>query len=230
MFFIKVALMLFTTFLYSFSVTLAMIFMGKRVFSIFAYSWSKMLLLVAGVKVNITGAENIPLEKNIVIISNHSSLVDIPILLSIFKKDVRIIYKKELEKIPIFGQCLKISPFIGVERTDPRKSMESINLAVAELNNGATIIIFPEGTRSIDGVLGEFKRGAFVVAFKAGKDLLPVTLRNTNEILPVGKFKFNAGTIDVIISKPISLPRELNKLEQSLLIEQLKTEIQNNLD
>lgn len=229
MFYIRVTFALLITMIYSVAVTIAIVIFGKGVFCTFAHSWAKVLLFFAGVKVNLKGAENIPMDRNIVIVSNHSSLFDIPILLSIFDKDVRIIYKKELEKIPFFGMCLKASPFIGIERQDPRKSLESINVAMKELNAGASIIVFPEGTRSLEGILGDFKRGAFVLAFKSGKELLPVALNGTHKIMQVGSKKFTSGTIDVTILPPMKVPTDMDKETQSRVIAEIKSQIQANL-
>jgi len=157
-------------------------------------------------------------------------LLDIPVLIYGLDDNVRIIYKKELENIPIFGWGMKQSPFIPVSRGDGGESMKSLNEAISAMKESKSILIYPEGTRSVDGTLGEFKRGAFVLAEKAGKKIVPVTVIGTNKILPKGTTKILKGAkVRIIISEPMELPAERHKRAMMVYIDTIRSIILDNL-
>lgn len=205
MYILRVILVLIVTIFDSLKVIIAMIFKGDAVFYKHAQKWSGRLLKIMGIKVERDIKPQLDAEKSYIFVSNHLSLADIPVLLTTLPGDCRIIYKKELEKIPVFGYGLKKSSFIGIDRSDPRKSMRSISDAVKVTNTGASIIIFPEGTRSETGEVGVFKRGAFLLAEKAGKPIVPVSLKGTNAVLPNGSLKFRPGKVTVKIDEVIDI-------------------------
>jgi 1-acyl-sn-glycerol-3-phosphate acyltransferase len=181
---------------------IAMFIKGKQVFHLHARNWSSILLKITGVKVIIndkSGREG----KSYIYIANHSSMFDIPVLLSSLNDNARIIYKEELEKMPIFGWCLSMSPFISVKRDDPRNALQGFREAVKSISEGDSVIIFPEGTRSLDGKLGEFKKGAFLIAEKSRKEIVPVVIHGTSLIMPKGKLKFVPGNIIINIHPKI---------------------------
>ncbi|MCX6147609.1 MAG: lysophospholipid acyltransferase family protein [Candidatus Kapabacteria bacterium] len=230
MYYIKSLIIIIGTIIYvSIALTASMLF-GNQTFARFARSWSKFLVLIIGIKITIEGLENLDPKSNYVFISNHTSMTDIPILLSTLKYDARIIYKKELEKFPIFGFGLKKSSFIGIVREEPRKAIESINNAVKAIKAGASVIVFPEGTRSQDGSLGEFKKGAFMLAFRSGKDIVPVTIHNAYNILPKGSSKFKSGPAKIQIGKPIKVPPKASKKEEEELIAECQRVVSENLN
>lgn len=181
-----------------------MLFFGKKIFHRIARNWAKVLLIVSGIKVEIIDNAKLDKSESYIYTVNHSSLYDIPILLSALNDNARIMYKKELEKIPFFGWGLAASPFISVKRSDPRNAMASIDESANAIKNGDSVIIFPEGTRSETGELGEFKRGAFLLAKKSGKRTVPITLIGSWKILPKGKKIIKSGKVILIIDKPLS--------------------------
>ena len=204
---------------------LAMKIYGKQVFHRHARDWSSLLLKITGVNLVIndnSGRE----DKSYIYIANHSSLFDIPVLLSSLKDNSRIIYKEELEKIPLFGWCLKMSPFISVKRDDPKNALQGFREAVKSISEGDSVIIFPEGTRSIDGKLGEFKKGAFLMAEKSRKEIVPVVIHGTSAIMPKGKLKFCKGNIVLNIHPKID-SSEFSKNSGKKLIDEV-WEIFNN--
>lgn len=192
--------------------------------------WSTKVLKVAGIKLNIIGSNNIKKGETFIFASNHSSLFDIPILFKGLSPELRIIYKKELEKIPIFGYQLRKSPFIAVERNDPRKSMQSLNEAVEQIKNNINILLFPEGTRSPDGKVAPFKRGAFLLASKSGKPIIPITVIGSSAIMPKGTFHFEPQDVTIVIHAPVYYPAQLTKQQEAELMENVRNTIITGFD
>ncbi len=225
----KLLMIAFVTVFFAVAVMLAMLIAGKKVFHKFARIWSKVLLFIAGLKLRINN-ENLEFPmRNVVYISNHSSLFDIPVLLASLNDNARIMYKEELEKIPVFGWCLKMSPFLSVKREDPAQAMQSFRDAVKSISTGDSVIIFPEGTRSEDGNLGQFKKGAFLLASKSGKEIVPIVINGTAEVMPKSRFSINPRTIQIILLKKISYDAiKATKIES--LIENIHALILNNLN
>ncbi|MGB9701703.1 MAG: lysophospholipid acyltransferase family protein [Candidatus Kapaibacteriota bacterium] len=188
------------------------------------------ILKIAKIKPNIIGIENVDLNENYVFVANHTSLFDIPILQAKIPVNFRMIYKKELEKIPFFGLVLKKSPYISIIREESKNAMESINQAIESIKTGTSVVIFPEGTRSKDGQLQEFKRGAFLLAARAGKPIIPITIIGTDKILPKGKLEFNSGEITVIFDKPIPVNQEISRKEEKELISKIFNIMSENLN
>ncbi|MBE2189779.1 MAG: 1-acyl-sn-glycerol-3-phosphate acyltransferase [Candidatus Kapabacteria bacterium] len=201
----RLILIALVTIFFAFATILLMLIFGKHHFHRLAAVWSKLLLIISGIKVKlITPGGKFPLS-NVVYISNHSSLFDIPVLLSSLKDNARIMYKEELEKIPIFGWCLKMSPFLSVKREDPENAMQSFRHAVQSISDGDSVIIFPEGTRSEDGTLGQFKKGAFLLATKSGKAIVTLAIKGTSEVMPKGKFEINPQNVTLTYVKQFDI-------------------------
>jgi len=192
--------------------------------------WATKVLKVAGIKLNTIGARNIRTGETFIFVSNHSSMFDIPILFKGLAPELRIVYKKELEKIPIFGYQLRKSPFIAVERNDPRKSMQSLNEAAEQIKNNINILLFPEGTRSPDGKVAPFKRGAFLLASKSGKPIIPITVIGSSKIMPKGTFHFEPQDVTVVIHEPVYYHSQLTKSEESELMENVRNIIISGFD
>jgi 1-acyl-sn-glycerol-3-phosphate acyltransferase len=202
----------------------------KMIFCKYSRKWSVKLLKIAGVRVIISGADYLDNSKNYIIITNHSSLFDIPILLASLNFNVVIMYKKELENIPVFGWALRRSPFIAVERADAHSAMDSIDHTVRLIQGDVSVIIFPEGTRSADGKLGTFKRGAFLVAIKSHKPIIPITIVGSSKLLQSKKFRFQSGEVRLVIHEPIIEVNTSNRLEEKAFIESVREMIGKELE
>ncbi len=194
-----------------------------------AKQWAERILKISKVSIEIERDSGLRDDSSYIYVSNHSSMYDIPVLLSSLPGNVKIIYKKELEKTPIFGWGLKRSPFIAIERSDPRRAMSSIDEAVKSIKDGVSVIVFPEGTRSKDGQLSSFKRGAFLLAARAGKPIVPVTVIGSSQILPAGARKFRNSTVRVVIGKPIANKDDITRLEEKALMNDVHGIIKSNL-
>jgi 1-acyl-sn-glycerol-3-phosphate acyltransferase len=166
--------------------------------------WANINLWAAGVKVGIEGLENIDPRLPYIYASNHQSLFDIFAVLGKLPVQFRWLAKEELFKIPILGPSMAAVGYIPIDRTDRKKAIESLNIAASKVEAGTSIVIFPEGTRSLDGVLQEFKKGGFILAIKSQQPIVPITISGSHGILPKsGDWVIHSGTIRMTVSPPI---------------------------
>ncbi|TAL68341.1 MAG: 1-acyl-sn-glycerol-3-phosphate acyltransferase [Bacteroidetes bacterium] len=201
----------------------------KELFYKHARNWGEKLLSICRVNVEVIGTENILPGSAYIYVSNHSSLFDIPVLLAMIPDNIRIMYKRELEKIPFLGWALISSPFISINRSDPRDAMAGLEEAIKSVREDVSVVIFPEGTRSKDGTLGVFKRGAFVLASRSGKKIIPVSIVGTNKILPTKSFDFTHGHVKMIIGKPLSITQPIDRSEEKALINSVRSTIEQGM-
>lgn len=176
---------------------------GNLAFTI-SKQWARMILLVTGVRVSIIGKQKIQCGKRYVIISNHQSQFDILALVTSLGLQFRWVIKKEILKIPLFGWALYAARNMFIDRGDREKALASIHHGIERLPDGVSILVFAEGTRSVDGRLGKFKKGGFMISIEKGIPLLPVAVKGSREILPKGKFAYRSGEIEVVVCDPIN--------------------------
>jgi 1-acyl-sn-glycerol-3-phosphate acyltransferase len=168
-------------------------------------TWAKVILLAAGVKMEISGIENIKKGESSIVVANHQSLMDIPVATAALPIALRILAKKELFKIPFLGWGMKGIGILKIDRSNSKKALEILKAAEDIIRkNQLSILIFPEGTRSKDGKIHAFKKGAFVLAKNTGLDISPVSISGTRNILPKGKIRVNSGNVKVVIHPTIS--------------------------
>lgn len=165
--------------------------------------WGHGLLAAAGVRVTVSVDPAVDPGRGHVFLSNHLSYFDIPVLLATLPGQVRFAAKKSLFSIPIFGWALKAGGFIPVDRKDRRQALEVYSAAASRLRSGASVLFFPEGTRSPDGRLHRFQRGGFLVAQKCEAAIVPVGVRGTYEVMPRHRFSVVPGHARVRIGAPI---------------------------
>lgn len=189
---------------------------GSVVHRFCAVPWAKVILKVCDVKLKVQGLENIAKDVPYIYMSNHQSYFDIFALLGGLSVDFKFLLKQELMKIPIMGITMRRAGYISIDREDARKAVKSMNSAAEKIRSGASVLIFPEGTRSEDGRMGSFKKGGFHLALKSGCDIVPVTIVNSKGIVPKGSLRVNRGIIEMKIGRPIPvkgyLKRDINKL------------------
>ena len=159
---------------------------------------------ICGVRVRIQGLEKMSPDMNYVFLSNHQGNFDAPVLLHALPRDIRALIKKEMMSIPVLSWVMKKAQFVPIERTNPKKARSAIQLGARLLMEGNSFMAFPEGTRSRDGSLGEFKKGVFIMAITAQTPIIPITIRNSAKIQPPGKYGIKSGQIDVILHDPIA--------------------------
>lgn len=168
-------------------------------------SWSKRLVEQAGIVIQTSGREHLVAGSTYVVMSNHQSHYDIPVLFQALSIPVRMVAKTELFRLPIFGRAMLDSGFIELDRSNRRRAMESLKLAGKRIREDRlSIWIAPEGTRSKDGALAEFKTGGFHLAREAGVPILPVTLDGTIRVHKPGESLVHRGeTVRVTIHPPL---------------------------
>ncbi|MFW5808286.1 MAG: lysophospholipid acyltransferase family protein, partial [Spirochaetota bacterium] len=180
---------------------------GKRVANVYPHLYAKLLCLLIPIRVALEGAENIDNKKSYVVVLNHRSYMDIVVIYAALGMDIRWVMKKELTRIPFFGQSSVILGNIPIDRRNTRKAMESINRARKLIRKGTSVAFFPEGTRVNDTVLGRFKKGAFHFALDVGLPVLPVAIIGTDRIMPRGTYKFWPGRVKIIVHPPLDTAR-----------------------
>lgn len=155
-------------------------------------------------KTDIQGLENLPSSDTpCVYVSNHQSFLDIYTLLSL-GQSYKFISKTGIFVIPVIGWAMSMMGVVPLKRMDPRSQVDCLKRCMELVKKGASVFFFPEGTRSKDGRLGAFKKGAFTVAAKTGVPVVPITLMGTGKIMPTGSEGIlNHGNVRVIIHKPI---------------------------
>ena len=178
---------------------------GRAVHFGCAVPWAKVILRVCGIRVTVSGLENVHAEIPRIYMCNHQSFFDIWTLLAFLPVDFKFILKQELMKIPLLGPAMTRAGYIGIERKDPREAVKSIALAAQRIKDGASVLIFPEGTRSVDGRLQSFKRGGFNLALKSGCDIVPMVINGSHRIATKGSLRINKGSFSFQIGEPISL-------------------------
>jgi 1-acyl-sn-glycerol-3-phosphate acyltransferase len=200
-----------------------------------AIFWGSNILRIFGIKLEISGLDLLIPDNTYIFASNHCSLFDIPVMFSAFRDhNYVIMYKQELEKIPIFGSSLKVSPFISVDRADPRNAMASIEKTLQQMKDRDCPIIFPEGTRSEDGQLQVFKRGAFLLASRSKKPIVPIAIIGTADILRKGTLDIkDKRLVKVVINHPIENTIEMDRKAEKALMDKvhdiIADTINNNL-
>ncbi|NOU19805.1 MAG: 1-acyl-sn-glycerol-3-phosphate acyltransferase [Bacteroidales bacterium] len=176
----------FPLFIVDFIIWLLTFWWDKRTWVLHRYSifWALIYVWLNPLwKINIKGGENIKKKKTYVIISNHQSAMDIVVLYRLLTH-FKWIAKRELFKVPFVGWNLRLNKHVPIDRNSPKSALEMMQKAVNHLNQGSSILIFPEGTRSEDGVIKRFKDGAFIIAKRAEVAILPVVINGTLETLP----------------------------------------------
>ena len=175
------------------------------------YFWCKFTMKTLGIDLEVKGLENIPKEP-CVFISNHSSILDIPILLCTVDRNIGFISKKEILKTPIIGYWLTRTNCVALDRENPRIAIEAINEAVENLKEGSSMAIFPEGTRNKEGKVGEFKKGSLKLATKAKAKVVPVSIDRASRAFEDNR-EFTPTKIKLVFGEAIDT-KNLSKEEE----------------
>jgi len=165
--------------------------------------WCNAVLAAAGVREEIHGLENLP-TGTCVLVCNHQSNFDAPFVFARLPKHIRFVAKQELYRIPVFGHAVKAMGNIRVERTGSEADHHRIDAAVEQVRTRTSILFFAEGTRSTDGKLRPFKKGAAILAIDAQVPIVPIAIAGAHEITPKGSLWVHSGRPLVLsVGKPI---------------------------
>ena len=179
---------------------------GEKIFSFYpGMIWSKITCYLALCPVKVHGKENLKKKQSYVIVANHQSAFDIFLMYGFLGVPIKWMMKKGLAKIPLVGAACRAAGFIFVDNTTPRTAQRSVAEAKRRLKDGASLAVFPEGSRTHDGKMGRFRKGAFQVAFDQHLPIVPVTINGTYKILPIGTIITHAHRMEMVIHPPISI-------------------------
>jgi 1-acyl-sn-glycerol-3-phosphate acyltransferase len=166
--------------------------------------WARFLLWGSGVRVKVEGLEKIARDGSYLFVSNHLSYMDTPVVLANIPVQFRFLAKSGLFRIPLLGTHLARAGHIPVPRDDARAAVKTMTTAAQVVRErGVSLLIFPEGGRSHDGQLAEFKEGAAYIAIRSGVPLVPIALKGTREVLPFGSGHVRAGSVTMRIGEPV---------------------------
>jgi len=184
---------------------------------------------ILGIRVEVTGVDAVEENKSYIFMSNHLSFLDGPLLYSVIPQPIRVILKKEIFRIPFIGFGMKQVGFVPVDRKGIRGGKKSIDHAVRLMKEkGYSFLIFPEGTRSRNGKLQEFRRGGFFLALASQSAIVPISIQGTYELMPKGSFFVKKGKIKVSFHPPVSV-RGSHKEDLPVLLEKVRSVIRSGL-
>jgi 1-acyl-sn-glycerol-3-phosphate acyltransferase len=191
-------------------------------------AWSRSIVERAKIELKTVGLEHAPPEA-VVVMSNHQSLSDIPVLYRALRRPLRMVAKGELFRVPLWGAAMRRAGFVEIDRSDRARAIESLSHAKSSLAQGISLWIAPEGTRSSDGRLGPFKRGGFHLAEDAGARILPVTLLGTNRVLGARDRTVHDGvSVSVVLHPPVD-PRDYGPERRDELVAAVRAAIASAL-
>ena len=165
--------------------------------------WGNFILFVCGIKVKVNGVARVDPTKSYVFMANHQGNFDIPVLLGCLPFQFRWLAKAELFRIPIFGRAMRGCGYISIDRFNQSSAFDSIARAAETIRNGVNVMIFPEGTRSLDGKIKPFKKGGFVLTVDAGVSIVPVIIHGTYSIMPKNRLLIRPGPVSLDILEPV---------------------------
>ncbi len=191
--------------------------------------WARVGLKLAGVKLKVTGREHLQPDQAVIYMPNHQSNFDILALFAGLPGQFRWLAKEELFQIPLFGLAMRRCGYISLDRSDRKKAIKSMNEAARRIHDGTSVVIFPEGTRSADGLLQEFKKGGFMLALKAQVPVLPVAISGSYAVMPKNSLWIRGGTIEVSILPAID-SSGMGTADRDPLMEQVHGRIAASLE
>jgi 1-acyl-sn-glycerol-3-phosphate acyltransferase len=199
----------------------------NRTFSFFAYHWSKTVLEVCGIKVKTIGLEEIDLSKPHIFVSNHASLFDITAVVVGVNRYIRFLVKREVARIPIFGWATSRA-HIMVDRQSSTDAARSLERAAQRIALGESVILFAEGTRTRDGSLQPFKRGAFSLSIQSGVPIVPLTILGSFAIMKKGSMAVRKGEITILVDPPVDVGGYESKGGSIALMNRVREIIERN--
>jgi len=191
--------------------------------------WSRAIVQRAGIDLHVEGSEHATRGESFVLMSNHQSLYDVPVIYQALDRRIRMVAKKELFRVPVWGRAMHRAGFISLDRQSRERSRRTLLASADVLHAGTSIWIAPEGTRSKDGQLGVFRKGGFHLALESGCRILPITIIGTRAVLPAKSAHITDGCrVRVVVHPPVD-PRKFGEDHRAELIEQVRSAIASAL-
>jgi 1-acyl-sn-glycerol-3-phosphate acyltransferase len=204
---------------------LAMIFRWKGVLYALGHGGVRLGLALCGIRVRVAGAEHIPLDRAAVYCANHQSNVDPPILFDALHPRMHIVYKAEINAIPLLARAFRHGGFVPIDRSHKGAAMRSLEAGARSIRSGNSFLIFPEGTRSKTADLLPFKTGGFLMAMKAHAPIVPVAIQGGRDAMRKGSRIIRPATVSIRVGEPIETAG-LQPADRDALIMQVRTRIE----
>lgn len=202
---IFVPIFLVLTLLTALITTLGCLLGGEKIFAYYpGMLWSRLTCYLAFCPVKVRGREYIDRTKSYVFVANHQGAFDIFLIYGFLGVPIKWIMKASLGDIPFVGAACRAAGFVFVDNSTPKAASRSVREATRSLKNGASIAIFPEGSRTRDGKMKRFKRGAYQMAVDQNLSVVPITLNGPFYVLPIGSLNMHRHRMEMIIHPPIS--------------------------
>ena len=182
---------------------LATVFGWGDILYILGHGGVRLALALSGIRYRLAGAQHLPHDRAAVYCANHQSNVDPPLLFTALHPRMHVLYKAELDRMPILARAFRMGGFIPVNRNNREDAMRSIDAGVASIREGHSFLIFPEGTRSQTEELLPFKKGGFIMAIKAQAPIVPVAIRGGREAMRRGSRIVRPVTVNIRVGEPI---------------------------
>ncbi|MEG0339827.1 MAG: lysophospholipid acyltransferase family protein [Oscillospiraceae bacterium] len=191
--------------------------------------WAKRLMRLAGADVTVSGIENIPKDKAVIYVCNHNGYFDIPLLLAYLDKPHALVAKKEIGKLPLIRNWMRLFDCIFIDRENPRQSVAGLNTAAQLVAQGKSVGIFPEGTRAKGREMGEFKGGGFKIASKTKAQIVPVAISGTHLLMEANNYWIHPAKVTMTILPPVET-KDLTKEQIKELPSVIRQQILNAKD
>jgi len=177
---------------------------GERFFSYYPGAlWARLFCIFTLCPVKVSGKEKLDRNQSYIFVSNHQGAYDIFLIFGHIGQPIKWIMKKSLRKIPLVGIACEAAGFIFVDNSSPQAAAKTIRTAEEKLKNGASIVIFPEGSRTHTGKMGTFKKGAYQMALDLKLPIVPITINGSYEVMPIDSRLINPHKMEMIIHDPI---------------------------
>ena len=182
-----------------------------------AKGWARNALWAAGIPYRVVGLEGVPLDRPLVIASNHQSWFDIFLLAAVLPGSLRFVAKKELQRVPLLGRAMQSAGHVFIDRQNRQAAFGTYDEAAEGIRRGISAVVFPEGTRSRTGELQPFKKGPFVLAIAARVPLVPVYCAGTFTLLPKGHWRLRSHPVALMFGRPLDTTGMVNDDRERLM-------------